>query len=49
MQVKLKMLYAATKATLKKAFDSSAFVDEIAATSKVGPSSVCAKYIVIYR
>ena len=29
------MLYAATKATIRKAFDSSAVVDDIAATSKV--------------
>ena len=36
MQVKEKMLYAATKATVRKAFDSSAIVEDIAATSKVG-------------
>lgn len=32
--VKLKMLYAATKATIKKAFDASAIVEDMAATSK---------------
>lgn len=32
--VKQKMLYAATKATVRKAFDSSAIVDDLAATSK---------------
>lgn len=35
-QVKEKMLYAATKATVRKAFDSSAVVDDMAATSMVG-------------
>ena len=29
------MLYSATKATLRKAFDSSSIVDDIAATHKV--------------
>ena len=34
-QVRDKMLYAATKATVKKAFQSGVVVDDIAATSKV--------------
>ena len=34
-QVRLKMMYSATKATIKKSFDSAAIVDEISATSKV--------------
>ena len=34
-QVKDKMLYAATKATIKKAFSSGIVIDDIAATHKV--------------
>ena len=34
-QVKEKMLYAATKATIRKAFSSGVIVDDIAATHKV--------------
>ena len=34
-QVKEKMLYAATKATIKKAFSSGVIVDDVAATHKV--------------
>lgn len=34
-QVREKMVYAATKATVKKAFQSGVVVDDIAATSKV--------------
>ena len=34
-QVKEKMLYAATKATIRKAFSSGVIIDDIAATHKV--------------
>lgn len=34
-QVKEKMLYAATKATIRKAFSSGVIVDDVAATHKV--------------
>ena len=34
-QVREKMLYAATKATVKKAFQSGVVIDDIAATTKV--------------
>ena len=34
-QVRDKMMYAATKATVKKAFQSGVVVDDIAATTKV--------------
>jgi hypothetical protein len=33
--VKEKMLYAATKATIRKAFSSGVIVDDVAATHKV--------------
>ena len=35
LQVREKMLYAATKATLKKAFSSGVIVDDVAATKQV--------------
>ena len=35
LQVKHKMLYAATKATLKKEFSQGVIVDDVAATEKV--------------
>lgn len=35
LQVRDKMLYAATKATVKREFQSDVIVDEVAATSKV--------------
>lgn len=36
LQVRDKMLYAATKATVKREFQSDVVADEVAATSKVG-------------
>ena len=39
-QVRDKMLYAATKATVKKAFQSGVVIDDIAATTKVSACSI---------
>lgn len=52
LQVKEKMLYAATKATIKKAFSSGIVIDDIAATHKVkccGYMCMCMyKYMYMY-
>ena len=39
-QVRDKMLYAATKATVKRAFQSGVVIDDIAATTKVSACSI---------
>ena len=43
LQVRDKMLYAATKATVKREFQSDVVADEVAATSKVGVWKGCGR------
>lgn len=45
MQVRDKMMYAATKATVRKAFQSGIIVDDVAATSKVLSYVQCSSVI----
>ena len=39
LQVKDKMLYAATKATIKKSFSSGIIIDDVNATTKVSKTT----------
>lgn len=48
-QVRHKMLYAATRATLKKEFGGGHIKDEIFATTKVGPATTTATVKVIFK